>query len=450
MGNTVWTKKAKEAFTENSGTSSTVTTPNINEDTLLAADYGNSPSNGNQIAEDTLTGKASEYDIPKNTPPIPTEAKESINKKIADAFKAKKFDAIDTKGIYREIKSAIGSRLKNIRDPIEKTIQAIIGKTFVKPSTKEEIKTVASHIITWLSILLAYIILINWWYLRNYSTFTFDFRKFIWGPIRWIVAGPLNAIEAINYFAVNDRMDADRKFPSKETMTFLWGIRPILFTVLHFILLNANVLNLLTSFMSTNGLGYIILILLSLYYTGTLFAKEKWYEPVISSPMPMSIIVAVILILAIILAIVVVPLFLGYILTAYLIFLSTMTIIAFNGFWPPYIWSSVKQIFQELTEAYTLEPTSKWEKLGKTAYNNFHSIYIFFLVIGLFIRHIVQIAKFKTPALVGLGVAINFSIFFSLSQGIIPIAKDMYDIIGEDTDSNLPNTPSEDYNTCPK
>lgn len=437
MGNTVWTKNAKEGF----GNKSSDQPPN-NE---TPANYGNHLLDGDSISEKVLIGTDDITQTTSPTPtPTPTQTESAkIKDKVTDLFND--FDIVKAKGLYNELLSLMEGGLKNYNKVIENIINAIVGKQILTPKTKEEIKTVTSQISRWLIIPLTYILLINWWYLILYSTFTVDFRKFIWTPIKWIVAGPFSALEFLNYWLITLRMDANRIFPSKQISDALWDWRTIIFIVCHIILMdilvNLNISTLITSFMSKTGLGYIILLILSIYYFFNLFVTEKWYDPFIMAGM----LVAFLFIVCIIISFVLMFLFIEIlcpVFSLYLLFLSNFAIVAFNGFWPPYILSSVNQIFQELKETYPIDSEDNG-KIWKVLYNNMHSIYLLFITTGIFLIHMTQIARFKTPAVIGIGIAINLAIVSILAPGSVSVVKDIFNILSKEDKTETPISPPE-------
>lgn len=424
MGNTVWTKNAKEGFTDeynidndnediynqenNDEPTTTPTTTNSQpNDYAFPADYGNDPIDGDAETENVLKGKSSGSPKPSPTPTEPR--KDTVKDKITDLFK--KFDLTKATNIYKELLDSIANGFIDFNKNVEKIVLLIFGNSLTTPTAKSEIKMVASQISRWITVIpLTYTILVNWWYITCYTNFTFDFRQLVWSPAKWILAGPLNALEALNYRLLTFRMDSDRSFPSQEMLRSIWSWRPIVFTLCHMMIViifeKMDLAKLITTFMSTNGLGYIIVLLLSVYYFFSLFVKEKWYEPIIFSGMVVAAILIACLILSFIMMFVFVsivcPLF-----SMYLIFLSYFAIIVFNGFWPFSIWSSVNQIFQELKEAYTQDPMDKFGKLGKATFNNFHSIYLLLLVTTILLIHMTQIMSFKTPAIIGFAFIVN-------------------------------------------
>jgi hypothetical protein len=395
MSNTVWTKKAKETFTGND-----TDTP----------DYGNNPSSGDKQTEDGLKSNTrvnttmEPPHTPEPTEQMPTDFKQAIN------YINKKMSQI------------------NIYEPFEQIVYFIVGKD--KTKTKKDVAVIAKQIVNWLSILLTYIFLLNWWYIFWYNdTLKIEFRHIELPFLTWIIGGPILMIDSILGFFFNYRLlkpcdsatDTNcRMIGSRETTDLLWKWRPVLFTALHLILSN-----IFLQIKLTEILKYVayVLAILSVIFTLIRFAKEKWYEIFIKAPMPISIIGLIAIAVCMIIGVIIVAPFLGVILGFILLFLSIFTIFVFNPFSFP---SKISEIFTDITNTWPLDPGKSADeyKLPRYLFNNLHAFYISGFVIGLFIYHITQVFKFKTPATVGLGIGINIIAILIPLRRLINIFRD--------------------------
>jgi hypothetical protein len=127
--------------------------------------------------------------------------------------------------------------------------------------------------------------------------------------------------------------------------------------------------------------------------------------------------------------------------TMYITFLSNTSLFAFNWFWPPSIFSSITQIFQELKEApvYDEDPPEWSGKVGNYLFQNFHNIYLVIMVLfPLLMWNITESAKFSNKTLIAFGILVNIFMFFLFSWTGV---KDVFELIAKffETGNNAPD-----------
>jgi hypothetical protein len=407
-----------------------------------AAYYGNLPPDGKDSDETILLSPYSET-TGSTLPPPPTNPpkKPSKLRELKNAFKV--FDAHKIKNVFKDIFGSTANSFKNFDKNIEKVLGHIVGDSVKSKESKTELKTVASQVYRWILLIpMTYLVLINWWYLLCYTTFSFDFRKLIWSPSKWAVAGPINAFEFFNYYMITFRMDSNRSFLKPETLRDIWGWRPIVFTVIHILLFSSfsklKIIKILSSAFNGKGIVYIILLVLSLFYFFTLTAAEEWLKPIFSSGLVVAAIMIAIYVICLILMFVFIAVLSPFFLM-YLIFLSYFSIFAFNWFWPPTIISIINQMFQELKEAYTEDPVDKMGRLGKVCFNNFHSIYLLVTVIVICSIHINEIVSFRTPAVIGIAVIVNLIICGIFVPNSLSVIYEIINVFSENASESSPS-----------
>lgn len=440
---TTWTKNAKESFVDaiNKTIDETVD-KSVSDTRTKVEDVTSQISNGvskieNDVANfgnDVYIGKdANELilmseikDITsKITIPPEITIPPSLNDKINDLktnFNVGKANDV-WQNIVSSLEDGIGDPFKNIAQKLLSSIY----EDFESPKAKNDLKNLSKQISRWFKIVIAsYIVALNWWYIWCYTTFTFDLRSLIFLQPNPILAPAINAFEVINYYLINMRMDSEPKLPAglgNEDIRKLWHWRPITFSILHFItiliFLSSHLFTGLSSILklATNSAIYYLAIGLTIYYYAVLY--ESWYKiPLSLSGGVVGLLLLIAFTILTILSVgIVVPICLLF-FTMYLSFLSNTALFAFNWFWPPSIYSAVKQIFQELKEApiYDENPPDAAGKVGNYLFKNFHNIYIVVIVLfPLLMWNITESAKFSNNTLIVIGILVNILMFFLFS-----------------------------------
>lgn len=445
MSNTVWLKNVKEGFTDTSVKKEPdETEQNDTENNYTVADYNNLPKDGKD-AEENIIMSSHTSDPQIITPTTEQPQKKSTFDEIKSAFKT--FDTQKMKYLFKDSLSSTTNVFKNFDDNVAKLFGHIVGDSVKSKESKVELKVVASQVVRWIVFIpMTYLVLINWWYLMCYTNYTFDFRKLIWRPSKWAMSGPINAFELLNYYMISFRMDSNRSFLRPETLRDVWEWRPILFAFIHFFLFssfsNFDIIKFLSTALNGEGIVFVIILVLSLYYFLTLSITEKWLEPIFTSGIIITAILIAVYVLCFILMFLFIPILFPFFLM-YILFLSYFAIFAFNWFWPPTILSIINQIFQELKEAYTQDPVDKIGNLGKVCFNNFHSIYLLFTVIIICLIHINQILSFRTPAVIGIAVIINLIICGIFVPNSFSVIYEILNVFSENTPEPSVKNPAE-------
>ena len=120
----------------------------------------------------------------------------------------------------------------------------------------------------------------------------------------------------------------------------------------------------------------------------------------------------------------------------YITVLSYLFLFAFNGFWPPSIISVCNQIFDELREAPVNDTIDKWGKLKNVAFQNFHSIYLFIIMLLLFIAHIHQSMAFSNESLIVIAVLANLIIWYLFAPSTFSMPFKLLNVFLDDTETS--------------
>ena len=443
---TTWTKNAKESFVD--AINETVDESVLNATTKVGndvANFGNDVYIGKDTNELILNSPLKNLTADITVPPdvtIPPSLNDQIND-LKSNFNPKKANDV-WQNIVSSLEDGIGDPFKNIA----KKLLSLIYKDFETPSAKNDLKTLSIQISRWFKIVIAsYIVALNWWYIWCYTTFTFDLRSLIFLQPNPILAPAINAFEVLNYYLINMRMDSEPKLPAglgNEDIRKLWHWRPITFSILHFItiliFLSSHLFKGLSSIfkLATNSAIYYLAIGLTFYYYFVLY--KTWYKiPLSLSGGVVGLLLLIATTILTILSVgIVVPICLLF-FTMYLSFLSNTSLFAFNWFWPPSIYSTVKQIFQELKEAPVGDdnPPDTTGKVGNYLFQNFHNIYIVVIVLfPLLIWNITESAKFSNDTLIVIGILVNILMFFLFSwSGFKDVIKLILVMFGVDVGS---------------
>ena len=204
------------------------------------------------------------------------------------------------------------------------------------------------------------------------------------------------------------------------------------------------VTDFMESTMMNTGMTFMAASIASIYYFFGLCMKEKWYEKFLPSGMSMllffGLAITAFLMMFVFVGIIC-PIFL-----LYTMFLSYVVLFAFNGFWPPSIMSVCKQMFDELKEAPVDDPIDKWGKLKNVAFQNFHSIYLLFIMSGFFIAHTYQAMSFSNESLIVIAILANLFICFLFAPSAFSVPFELLKVFLDDTEtsSKTPTPPEAD------
>ena len=386
---------------------------------------GDEPNNTPNYGHNIFKVKSNNEDIILSTTPRTQVSDEQPSEveppfidieKITDLFK--NMDPNQAKLMYNNgIKNFFGG-LKNINSNLASPLSSFFFDDINSPTAKKEMGIISSQISLWITATVTtYIIVVNWWYIWCYTNFHIDFRDYVLSPVHWAMAPAFNALELINYYILTFRMDAN--FAGRERLQSMWNYRPILFCLFHAIvmamLVGGDAAGGAASVMMNEGIFFAIMSLVSIIYFASLLMQEKWSDKFLNAG-SMGIMIFIGMLIGAIIGMfvfiaIVCPFFMMYIS-----FFSYWSILAFNYFYPPAVYSTVNQIFQELKEAPVSEE-NKNAPLGRL-FQNAHTIYIFSLVLAILTANITQSALFTNKSLMAFAIILNLLIAFLLTSGV--------------------------------
>ena len=401
-------------------------------------DYGHDTKIDKSQAEKYITDK--NPTIPPNIPDIPEiPIKDNGTKEFLNTLKSLNFTKL--KQGFESLINSIGEFVKNLPTTASQPFLSLFYDNFKSPEAKKDLSILASQMSLWMQLLGTYIFVLNWWYVLCYTNHQFDFRRMIIQPD--IILAPLfNALEFLNYPIINARMDANLSPPYRDFMRNMWDWRPIVFTLFHMIVMiilsTTPVADGIVSNMIGVGILSGILIVLAIIYYAVVWMNKKWIHDLIKSGLGGILIVVMITVVSFLLVLAFAGLASPFFIL-YIAFFSNLVILFFNYFWPPAIYTVVKQMFQELKES----PFPQEHGLSgilKALFNNVHGIYIISIVIVILGININEALSFSRSVLMVITIIINLLIGSGFASGIVSLIEEF---VGAFPKEETPVKPSE-------
>ena len=401
-------------------------------------DYGHDTKIDKSQAEKYITDK--NPTIPPNIPDIPEiPTKDNGIKELLNTLKS--FNFTKLKQGFDSFINLIGEFVKNLPTTASQPFLSLFYDNFKSPEAKKDLSILASQMSLWMQLLGTYIFVLNWWYVLCYTNHQFDFRRGITNP-KLILTPLLNALEFLNYPIINVRMDANVSPPYRDFMRNMWDWRPIVFTLFHMIVMiilsTTPVADGIVSNMIGIGILSGILIVLGIIYYGFSLMENEFIRRLINA----GFIGCLGAFAYILFTFVFVLAFAGLaspFFILYIAFFSNLVILVFNYFWPPAIYTVVKQMFQELKES----PFPQEHGLSgilKALFNNVHGIYIISIVIVILGININEALSFSRSVLMVITIIINLLIGSGFASGIVSLIEEF---VGAFPKEETPVKPSE-------
>lgn len=406
-----------------------------------AASNGNSPDQLILQQQITATGDdASGNEAPEDESTesqLPTL--DSISGLIAkpDAKKAKEIYRSTVTGLLRPIvKSPDGENY-----PWRSTADSLLRFLQVEPYTdigRKYSRLIAGQLHLWMAIPIAYLIVINWWYVWNYSNYDYDFRQyaeyFPW--FKWVFEPFFHSIQYVHYLFIGMRLDS--KIPESRRLWFraFWDYRPITFAC--FLALIVGVFAFIPGFMGISDffasvllgestLFAVLMPMFSIYAFMSITRSPARLLEYAMSFFPISLIVMLMfLIISTLISGWLGPAFLGL----YLMCISYFALFYFSfpesifliHKWPFKIYDEFMRIYYDLSEAPVSDPDtdSISKKIGNLLFQEFHNLFVFFFIcLSLIIKHLVEtFLLVKNPLIILFVFVLNFGCMTIVSGGL--------------------------------
>jgi hypothetical protein len=296
---------------------------------------------------------------------------------------------------------------------------AYIGNTTAEEPQKAK-QIVKKQIYRFIALFFSFIVIWNWWFLWNYTTFTFDFESMLKFPLLsicyYIFEPSFKVIETLNYYLLTMRMDATVNPGLRTFMRSLWDWRPIAFAA--FILfifggcLTVPFGDIFVSLFTGNASGFskIIIVLTVLTYLSLTLTSERiqmylnlffWFPPLI----PFVILLVLLFVI----------LFSGLsfsIFVFYLVVLSHFSLLLFTlSDFPFGPLNAIWRIYEDLGSAASSDDDDNpnvYVQIKKFLFQNAHNIAAFFVFFGMFVKHMTEIFALKNiSAILLISLSVN-------------------------------------------
>lgn len=306
--------------------------------------------------------------------------------------------------------------------------------------------------IWYLAVPMTFLIVLNWWYLWNYTDFSIDFRQ--WAKMfpfslipHWIVEPCFHSIEFVNYFFVSSRVDSEVGPNARKIMRNMWHYRPITFTIFY-----GAVAGLLNKFMHDSTVsdffadlllghskmfaGIIVFASLAFFITLT-GARIDRYKALFGSFM--YVVIPLVLVLSSVFSS-----FMGTVIIGILFwFISNLAFLVFTfpGLgqiyaWPWRLLREFLRIYHDLSEAPVNDPESKniFVKIGNFLFQECQNLFILFVVcLSIMIVNMKEATEtFKNNSkLMAAVVILNLLAVFAVSAGMEITLYKLFKILGD-------------------
>lgn len=450
---TQWSSKVVESFSSNES-------EHLNEPGHL-----NEPEHQNEpfvepmvdyiiaINQNSVVGKNADASILQNTN-SPTdgsgneepEEDESIMSQIHGFFKEqnwKKFGEIWKKAVTR-LFHPNQTAPDGESYPWRKFVDTLLPIFWVDPDTetgRKYSRMISNQIQLWWVVFISSIIVINWWYLWNYTTFTVDFRSWTPSVFGWIFEPALNALELINYYMVGIRLDANpyvwffKPETVRNTFRALWNYRPFTFALFYVCVVGAlgtwmsGISNMMESILLGKPTSFAMLIPIAalVYFFLKNFKFSRLYKYYSLAPFSVlgPLILLILLIFTFILSIIFAAGVGPAIFAVYMFYISYFSIFIFTfPAWPSTIISEYFRVYHDLSEAPVTDPetTKVFGQVKNFLFQECHNLIIFFFVaLAIFIQNMKEMGEVLSPndpMLYIFIILVNISFFLFVSAGL--------------------------------
>lgn len=335
-------------------------------------------------------------------------------------------------------KNAIKSSPDILDNAVNNLATSITSTCYFGDTTSHEpqraIQIIKEQIYKFIAILFSFIIILNWWFLWNYTNFTFNFETLLNFPpfsiLFYIFEPSFKVIELLNYYLITRRMDADVSSSSRLTMRSIWDYRPLVFAFFasiimggcHAIPFGSIFIAIFTG--DSAGISGLVMGLTVLMYLSVTINPNRirefmfyffWFPPII--------IFVVLLLMLLVIA------FSGFttiLFAVYLFALSNFSLLFFNGLNPFSVVGSINQIYTDLAEAPVDDPNTKeaGKKLMNHVFRNAHMLMILSVVIAMFVKNAKDALTLTNwPTIIFIIFGLNSFLIYMISATLWPFIE---------------------------
>lgn len=387
-----------------------------------------------------ITASARELGLDKITD---TVQEETVGQVAIPSF-TQQIEEIKKQGDIRKVRKLVSDLIKALPQGIEKSIHRLadlIVAFYYENTEKTEAKTshqvIVQQMQLYLIIPLTFWVALNWWYVWNYTNFSFNFmdalKYFPFNILHYVVEPGFYVLEMMNYYVLTIRMDKDLSCSARAFIETLWDWRPITFTLFAFgmagILKAMPVSDTAGGMISgettaISGLIFIGTICAFFYLTATCMKRMMYFNNLLQNAFLLMF-----MLLLFFLFVLIVAGFASSIALLYFLFFSYFVLIVFERF---HFVSKILEIFNDLTTAPVKDPDAKFEEKPFTfvkqfIFRNFFGLcWVFCGVLPIFIYSMIKISTIRNLAMM-----ITLILFVILLDAILlfPVSNIINEVI---------------------
>jgi hypothetical protein len=388
------------------------------------------------------------------TAPISEMAAAAVADTPIPSYTEKVKDALHT-GDIQKFRQLVARLIKVVPESIDEAVDAIADLIVafyysdIKSTEAQTAKAViVGQIKLYLLIPFTFWVGLNWWYVWNYTHFTFNFMDFLKYPpfnIIYYVAEPgFYVLELMNYYVLTMRMDKDLDCWKRDILTALWDWKPVTFTL--FMLTTAGLLSMMPvsdtaagmvggDSNPVSGLIFIGTIVAFFYLTVTCMGRMLKFNDLFQN----FFLLAFMMLLFFLFVLIIAGMASG-IATMYFFFFSHMVLICFELFNFPL---KIGQMLNDLTTTPVSDKDAQFSEkpftfLKQFIFLNFFGLFwVFCAVLPIFVYSMVQISTLSNFAmmitLIILVTFLDMLLLYPLANVLETFGKYLFNIIEQNS-----------------
>jgi hypothetical protein len=319
-------------------------------------------NNGKNFNEKILGSTINTDELVKTAETVKTEAAE-VEKSYMDQL-----NEIRQKADLKKFRQLIANLIKAIPESINRTCESfaelVVAFYYLDPSVSDALaakRIIIGQLNLYLTIPFTFWLSLNWWYVWNYTHFSFNFMDALKYPpfnmMYYVFEPGFYVLELMNYYILTMRVDAKLACWKRDFLNTMWDWRPVIFTI--FALGNAGMLQTMPvsdtaggmvsgDTTAISGLIFIGTIVAFVYLTLTCMARMIHFNELFQNAFLLAF-----MMLLFFLFVLIVAGFASSIAVAYFAFFSQMVLICFERF---NFIAKIQEMFNDLKTAPVSDP----------------------------------------------------------------------------------------------
>lgn len=394
---------------------------------------------------------------PGVTPP-PTATDTTATDTSSPSYTDQVKDAMHA-GDIQKFRQLIARLIKVVPESIDEAVDATADlivafyySELESPEAQAAKSVIVKQINLYMVIPFAFWVGLNWWYVWNYTTFTFNFMDFLKYPpfnmIYYVAEPGFYVLELMNYYILTIRMDKDLPCWQRDILRSLWDWRPVTFTIFMFgsagLLSSMPVSDTAAGMVGgdsnpISGLIFIGTIVAFAYLTLTCMGRMMKFQDFFQN----FFLLAFMMLLVFLFVLIVAGMASG-IATFYFFFFSQMVLMLFE------LWNfdaKITQMFEDLPSAPVSDPDAKLSEkpftfLKQFLFQNFFGLsWVFFAVLPVFIYSIIEISTLTNFAmmitLLIFVICLDVMLLYPAANILEMFGKYLFEILDQNSQSKM-------------